>query len=130
MFYFLVFGMGAKNVDFYRSIMEMFYCKNLSNFDDLFLLNLWCRMRYIFIVSDFTRREIYDMKGKVKWFNNDKGFGFIEYKEGEDIFVHYSSILSSGYKTLVEGQYVEFELVRTDKGLQAKNVVEIKTALV
>ena len=51
------------------------------------------------------------MKGKVKWFNNDKGFGFIEYKEGEDIFVHYSSILSSGYKTLVEGQYVEFELV-------------------
>lgn len=130
MFYFLVFGMSAKNVDFYRSIMEMFYCKNLSNFDDLFLLNLWCRMRYIFIVSDFTRREIYDMKGKVKWFNNDKGFGFIEYKEGEDIFVHYSSILSSGYKTLVEGQYVEFELVRTDKGLQAKNVVEIKTALV
>lgn len=70
------------------------------------------------------------MKGKVKWFNNDKGFGFIEYKENEDIFVHYSSILSSGYKTLVEGQYVEFELVRTDKGLQAKNVVEIKTALV
>ena len=70
------------------------------------------------------------VKGKVKWFNNEKGFGFIEYKENEDIFVHYSSILSPGYKTLVEGQYVEFELVRTDKGLQAKNVVEIKTALV
>ncbi len=68
--------------------------------------------------------------GKVKWFNNDKGFGFIEYKDNEDIFVHYSAILSEGYKTLVEGQYVEFELVRTDKGLQAKNVVEIKTALV
>lgn len=130
MFCFLVFGIGVKNVDFYRSIMEMFYCKILSNFDALFLLKLLCRMMYIFIVSDFTRREIYDMKGKVKWFNNDKGFGFIEYKEGEDIFVHYSSILSSGYKTLVEGQYVEFELVRTDKGLQAKNVVEIKTALV
>ena len=70
------------------------------------------------------------MRGKVKWFNNEKGFGFIECKEGEDIFVHYSAILSEGYKTLVEGQYVEFELVRTDKGLQAKNVVEIKTALV
>lgn len=68
--------------------------------------------------------------GKVKWFNNDKGFGFIEYKDNEDIFVHYSAILSEGYKTLVEGQYVEFELARTDKGLQAKNVVEIKTALV
>ena len=70
------------------------------------------------------------MRGKVKWFNNDTGYGFIEYKDGEDIFIHYSSIMSEGYKTLVEGQYVEFELVRTDKGLQAKNVVEIKTALV
>jgi CspA family cold shock protein len=68
--------------------------------------------------------------GKVKWFNNDKGYGFIEYKDMEDIFVHYSAILSEGYKTLVEGQYVTFELVRTDKGLQAKNVVENKTALV
>ena len=68
--------------------------------------------------------------GKVKWFNNEKGFGFIEYTEDEDIFVHYSSILSEGYKTLVEGQYVDFELVRTDKGLQAKKVVEVKTALV
>ena len=70
------------------------------------------------------------MVGKVKWFNNEKGYGFIEYKDNEDIFVHYSSILSQGYKTLVEGQYVEFELVQTDKGLQAKNVVETKTALV
>ena len=68
--------------------------------------------------------------GKVKWFNNEKGFGFIEYKDGEDIFVHYSAILSEGYKTLVEGQYVEFELVKTDKGYQAKNVVEVKAALV
>ncbi len=70
------------------------------------------------------------IKGKVKWFNNDKGYGFIEYKNNEDIFVHYSSILSEGYRTLVEGQYVEFELVETDKGLQAKNVIEIKAALV
>ena len=66
------------------------------------------------------------IRGKVKWFNNGKGFGFIEYNEKEDIFVHYSAILSEGYKTLVEGQYVEFEMVRTDKGLQAKNVVELK----
>ncbi len=70
------------------------------------------------------------IKGKVKWFNNDKGYGFIEYKNNEDIFVHYSSILSEGYRTLVEGQYVEFELVETDKGLQAKNVIETKAALV
>ncbi len=70
------------------------------------------------------------LKGKVKWFNNDKGYGFIEYMNKEDIFVHYSSILSEGYRTLVEGQYVEFELVETDKGLQAKNVIEIKATLV
>ena len=70
------------------------------------------------------------VRGKVKWFNNDKGYGFIEYKDGEDIFVHYSARLSDGYKTLVEVQYVDFELVQTDKGLQAKNVVEIKAALV
>ena len=71
------------------------------------------------------------MRSKVKWFNNDKGYGFIENGSGtEDIFVHYSAILSEGFKTLVEGQYVEFELVRTDKGLQAKKVVEVKTALV
>lgn len=66
------------------------------------------------------------IRGKVKWFNNEKGFGFIEYNGKEDIFVHYSAILSEGYKTLVEGQYVEFDMVRTDKGLQAKNVVELK----
>lgn len=62
------------------------------------------------------------MESKVKWFNNEKGFGFIEYATDEDIFVHYSSIISDGYKSLVEGQYVDFEVVRTDKGLQAKNV--------
>lgn len=83
---------------------------------------------YIYIVREIGR-EIF-MRGKVKWFNNEKGYGFIEYNDHEDIFVHYSSILTEGYKTLVEGQYVDFELVRTDKGLQAKKVIEVKTALV
>lgn len=68
------------------------------------------------------------MRGKVKWFNNSKGYGFIENEKGDDIFIHYSAILSVGYKTLVEGQFVEFELVETAKGLQAKNVVELKPA--
>ena len=66
------------------------------------------------------------MKGRVKWFNNEKGYGFIEYKENEDIFVHYSAINQNGYKTLAEGQYVEFNLVETAKGYQALDVVVIK----
>jgi len=66
------------------------------------------------------------MISKVKWFNDTKGFGFIDYKMGEDIFVHYSAIKSDGYKTLSEGQSVEFELVSTSKGYQAKDVEPIK----
>ena len=62
------------------------------------------------------------MVGRVKWFNNDKGYGFIEYKENEDVFVHYSAIELEGYKTLSEGQLVEFKLVETSKGYQALNV--------
>lgn len=61
--------------------------------------------------------------GTVKWFNNEKGYGFIDQENGEDIFVHYSAIKQDGYKTLCEGQKVEFELVETPKGLQALNVV-------
>jgi CspA family cold shock protein len=64
-------------------------------------------------------------KGKVKWFNNKKGFGFIERENGEDVFVHYSSIVGQGYKTLNEGDAVEFDVVKREKGLQAINVVKI-----
>ena len=62
------------------------------------------------------------MTGRVKWFNNDKGYGFIDYKQNEDIFVHYSAIELDGYKTLTEGQLVEFKLIETSKGYQAINV--------
>ena len=62
------------------------------------------------------------MQGRVKWFNNDKGYGFIDYPDGEDIFVHYSAIRQDGYKTLSEGQRVVFDLIETPKGLQAINV--------
>ena len=64
--------------------------------------------------------------GKVKWFNNEKGYGFIEYKENEDVFVHYSAIELDGYKTLSEVQLVEFQLVETSKGYQALNVKLVK----
>ena len=67
------------------------------------------------------------MKSRVKWFNNERGFGFLEYNDTEDIFVHYSAINMKGYKTLAEGERVEFELIRTNKGLQAKNVVSLSS---
>ena len=66
------------------------------------------------------------MCGKVKWFNNEKGYGFIEYNDLEDIFVHYSAIKKDGYKTLKEGDIVEFKLIETGKGLQAIDVEEVK----
>ena len=65
------------------------------------------------------------MQGRVKWFNNEKGYGFIDYPEGEDIFVHYSAIKQDGYKTLSEGQVVEIDLIETAKGLQAINVLAV-----
>jgi len=61
----------------------------------------------------------------VKWFSNEKGFGFIERESGEDVFVHFSAIGGDGYKSLTEGQRVEFEVVQGDKGLQAANVQAI-----
>lgn len=68
--------------------------------------------------------------GKIKWFNNEKGYGFIEGNNDEDIFVHYSAIKQDGYKSLSEGQIVEYELLETEKGLQAINVKEVSNATV
>jgi cold shock protein len=61
-------------------------------------------------------------QGTVKWFSNEKGYGFIEREGGEDVFVHFTAISGEGYKTLTEGQRVEFEVVEGQKGLQASNV--------
>ncbi|MEG0329423.1 MAG: cold-shock protein [Longicatena sp.] len=69
------------------------------------------------------------MKGKVKWFNAEKGFGFIVGEDNKDIFVHYSHIEQAGYKSLEEGQEVSFEVVESDKGLQARNVEKIETVV-
>ncbi|MCT1902822.1 MULTISPECIES: cold shock domain-containing protein [Oceanobacillus] len=65
------------------------------------------------------------MTGKVKWFNAEKGFGFIEREDGDDVFVHFSAIQAEGFKTLEEGQDVEFEIVEGNRGPQAANVVRI-----
>ena len=64
-------------------------------------------------------------KGTVKWFNNQKGFGFISDEQGNDVFVHYSGIQSNGFKSLEEGQEVEFEVIKGQKGPQAVNVVKL-----
>lgn len=65
------------------------------------------------------------VKGTVKWFNEAKGFGFIEQNSGPDVFAHYSSIVGSGFKTLVEGQQVEFTVTQGQKGPQAENIVVV-----
>ena len=64
-------------------------------------------------------------QGKVKWFNSQKGYGFITTDEGEDVFVHYSAIAGSGFRTLDEGQRVAFEVTQGPKGLQAANVSKV-----
>jgi cold shock protein len=65
-------------------------------------------------------------QGTVKWFNSDKGFGFISVEGGNDVFVHYSAIQSDGFRSLEEGQHVEFEIVEGQRGPQAANVAVVR----
>ncbi|ANE46723.1 cold-shock protein [Paenibacillus swuensis] len=65
------------------------------------------------------------MQGKVKWFNAEKGYGFIETEDGGDVFVHFSAIQTDGFKTLDEGQEVEFDIVEGARGPQAANVIKL-----
>ena len=65
------------------------------------------------------------MQGKVKWFNAEKGYGFIEGQDGKDVFVHFSAIVQDGFKSLEEGQEVEFDVVEGARGPQAANVVKL-----
>ena len=65
------------------------------------------------------------VKGKIKWFNDSKGYGFIERPDGDDVFVHFSAIQADGFRSLEEGQKVEFEIEQGPKGLQAANVTAV-----
>ena len=99
---------------------DYIFCQWHFLFDDLFVMGgsvIPCI--YIF------RRKYLMKKGTVKWFNADKGYGFISVEGGDDVFVHFSAINSEGYKTLEEGQSVEFDVVDGPKGLMAANVVRL-----
>ncbi len=79
-------------------------------------MTLWCR-------ESLGGRKM--QNGKVKWFNNEKGYGFIEVEGGNDVFVHFTAIQGDGYKTLEEGQEVSFDIVEGNRGPQAANVVKL-----
>ncbi len=67
------------------------------------------------------------VRGRVKWFNEAKGYGFIERENDTDVFVHYTAIQGEGFKTLTEGQAVEFEVIESEKGPQAANVIKLQS---
>ena len=94
-----------------------------SNLRNLFVLRLEAVEQHKQLkrkVSKYVKEQ-----GTVKWFNASKGFGFIQRQSGEDVFVHFSAIQAEGYKSLNEGQAVEFEVTRGPKGLQAANVTSL-----
>ncbi len=73
--------------------------------------------------ENILRRPYRFMVGKVKWFNAEKGYGFIEQEDGNDVFVHFTAIQGDGFRTLEEGQEVQFDVVKGERGAQAANVV-------
>lgn len=85
------------------------------------LMNITQKL-YGFFLSSKGGDQKHMAKGKVKWFSNQKGYGFITSEDGKDVFVHYSAVTGDGYKTLEEGQEVEFEVTQGPKGDQATNV--------
>src|SRR5436189_4891777 len=85
----------------------------------------WRRKTYFLINFEVYHFMAAREKGTVKWFNNSKGFGFIQRDQGDDVFVHFKAITGSGYKSLEEGQRVEFSVTQGQKGLQAEEVTVI-----
>ncbi len=87
------------------------------------------RNRGIQTLNEQQESDVAQYKGTVKWFNNAKGYGFLGRDDGADVFVHYSSIQLDGYKTLKEGDEVEFDIIQGTKGPQADHVSRLKEAL-
>jgi CspA family cold shock protein len=81
-------------------------------------------MSFVVFGNSVGQKEYFMPEGKVKWFNPKKGYGFIAAADNSDVFVHYSNIAGSGYRTLAEGQAVSFDIVEGEKGLRAENVVQ------
>ncbi len=94
-----------------------------------FLINTFCSMCFflsIMILFNKFKMEVIDMtQGTVKWFNAEKGFGFIEVEGGQDVFAHFSAIQGEGFKSLEEGQKVEFTVEEGQRGPQAANIVKL-----
>lgn len=83
-----------------------------------------CEFLYVYHSNINLIKEVPNMTGTVKWFNAEKGFGFIQREGGDDVFVHFSAIQGEGFKTLEEGQKVSFDIVNGARGEQAENVVK------
>jgi len=90
---------------------------NILFYENIYFSALMCLER--------LRRKLNMQNGKVKWFNNEKGFGFIEVEGGDDVFVHFTAIQGDGFKSLEEGQEVSFEIVEGNRGPQAANVTKL-----
>jgi len=89
------------------------------------IYSLWDGIIATFALDGDIFRRLFYLKGTVKWFNAEKGYGFIQVEGGEDVFVHFSAIQGEGFKTLEEGQAVEFDIVEGNRGPQAANVIKL-----
>lgn len=107
-------------------MLEQLTIQTLIDYKDKFVYTVNKRIRLIEPIN-FHRRIIMT-SGKVKWFSNQKGYGFIEYNDHDDVFVHFTGIEKEGFKTLKEGQSVEFSIVEGNRGPQATQVREVETS--